>query len=401
MTHTAYKTKSVAVKLLSLFLCAVFFFLSYPVTIVHAAGAPLMYINDTVFADWQTTPVHTINGSVYIPITMFIDLDAIYYYSNPSVGTFYLQNETTEEYLSFSLKAINDAYNGKGMIKLDIQVFHDTIYLPAIETANHLGLFVEMNSDNTVIRLSDSSAKMSFTKLIELYNPVIEEPEIDKPPISPNPPDVIEPPITVPDTPDKPPVDKPVTEDPPAPVIIPCNLYMCFTDPQSNTLNDLITALKSRNLPATFFLSRDYIKNNQKNVIKLYSHGYSIGIFCKNEKSGTSEEALEEVNYANNLLRKIIKKKTRVITLENVTDNLNDLLVQNGFKIHSFNIHSPSNPKSSIAVSSAIASALPGVSVAKILMNSDIYSVSAIYETGRFINSHDIIKSYTIDETVQ
>jgi len=401
MTCTAYRIKSAAVRILSLFLCAVFMLLSCPVTVVHAAGAPLMYINDTVFPDWQSTPVHTIDGTVYIPVTMFIDLDAVYYYSNPGVGTFYLQNETTEEYLSFSLKAVNDAYNGKGMIKLDIQVFHDTIYLPAIETANQLGLFVEMNSDNTIIRLSDSTAKMSFTKLIERYNPVIEAPEPEKPPVSSDTPGVTDPPVTPPDTPDKPPVDDPVTDDPPAPVIVPCDLYLCFTDPQSNTLDDLITALESRSLPATFFLSYDYIKSNQKNVIKLYTHGYSIGIFCENEKAGSSEKALEDIHYANNLLRKIIKKKTRIITLENADDSLNGLLVQNGFKVHSFNILSPSAPKNSSAVVSAVTSALPGVSIAKILMKSDMYSVSAIYETGRFINSHDIIKTYTIDETVQ
>lgn len=397
MTYTAYRNKTTAVRVLSLFFCAVFLLLSYPVMPVGAVGAPLMYINDTVFPDWQTTPVHTINGTAYIPITMFIDLDAVYYYSNPGVGTFYIQNETTEEYLSFSLKAINDAYNGKGIIKIDIQVFHDTIYLPAIETANHLGLFVEMNSDNTVIRLSDSTAKMPFTKLLELYNPIIETPGDEKPPVSSDDPT----PVAPPDTPDKPPVDNPPTEKPPEPVIIPCDLYMCYTDPQNSTLDDLITALESRDIPATFFLSNDYIKSYPQNVVKLYSQGYSIGIYCRSSGFETPEEALESICSANSLLRKITKKKTRIITLSYENDALNKLLEQNGFNVHSFNIHSPSNPAYSGSVASAVTSALPGVSTAKILMASDMYSVSAVYEIGRFINSHDIIKKYTIDETVQ
>lgn len=397
MTHTAYKIKTAAVKYLSLFFCAVFLFFSCPIHTVNATGTPLMYINDTIFSNWQTTPIHTVGNTVYIPITMFIDLDAVYYYSNPGSGTFYLQNETTKEYLSFSLKTIGDAYNGKGMIKIDVQVFHDTIYLPAIETANNLGLFIEMNSDNTVLRLSDSTAKMPFSKLIELYNPIIDVPVEEKPPVYDNP-SVTNPP---PSSQITPPVDNPSVVDPPEPVIIPCDLYLCFTDPQTSTLDDLITALKSRTLPATFFLSENYIEKHPLDVIKLYSNGYSIGIYCDNTYGENTEKALQSVSGANNSLRKLTKTKTRTVVLGIADNDLNKQLVQNGFTVHSFNIHSPSKPSSSRAAASAVISALPGISTAKILMKSDMYSVAAIYEIGKFINSNDIIKTYAVDETVK
>lgn len=394
MTHTACKIKTVAVKALSLLLCAVFLFLSCPVQVVTAVGSPSMYINDTVFSDWSTTPMYNVDGVAYIPITMFIDLDAVYYYSNPGVGTFYIQNETTKEYLSFSLKAINDAYNGKGMIKIDIRVFNDTIYLPAIETASQLGLFVEMNSDNTIIRLSDSTAKMPFSKLIELYNPVIEAPGDEKPSIVPEKPSGEEEHVTLPSQGDKPSTDTPSNENPPEPAIVSCNLYLCFADPHTDTLDDLLTALESRSLASTFFLSYDYIKSNPKIVLKLYSRGYSIGLYGKEADNG-----IDEIYKANDLLRKITKKKTRIVALDSPGNTA--LLERNGFNVHSFNITSPFNPSSSKIVASAVTSALPGVSTAKILMQSDMYSVSAIYEIGRFINSHDIIHSREIDETIQ
>ncbi|MBQ9941305.1 MAG: polysaccharide deacetylase family protein [Clostridia bacterium] len=382
------KTTENSLRILSLFLCVVLLLSFVPVITTTATDIPLLYLNDSFFSDWEITPPYTVDGVVYIPITMFTALDTVYYYSNPDVGTFYLQNSLTKEYLSFSLKS-GSAYNGTSIIKMNIKVFHDTIYLPALETVKRLGLFLEMNPENTIVRLSDTSAKLPFSKLISLYTP-ITEPVVtppsnnDTPPAQPdendntdNPPDVVE----------------------PVPVIIPCDVSIGFKNPDPKNLDKLIVALESKKLPASFFLSSDYIENNPKDVLKIYSHGYSIGIAVSTDYSDNSQ-IISDVNRANDNLRRIIKQKTRILLIRNNKNNLLDFLSENGFTPHIFDFESPANPKTSKQVTDSIKEYLPGRSKIKLLIGSDIFSITSLYETGDFLNGNDIINLYGIDETV-
>lgn len=397
MEKATFETKSSAVRFLSMFVCLVVLLSSVSdFGFSDAATAPLLYTNDSVFADWQETPPQTVDDVVYIPITMFIDLDYVYYFSNPKTGSFYLQNEITKEYLSFSLKT-SDAYNGKTMIKINILVFNNTIYLPAIQTANNLGLYIEMNTDNTVVRLNDGSAKMPFSKLIALYTP-IETPPVED--VVPPDDEIDDTPPTVDDTPPTPSTpDVPVTPtEPEKPVINPCDVYLCFKDPDVKNIDSLTVALKNGGLGATFFLSAEYIEANPQTVMSLYTDGYAIALYSANTHDDF-DGYYAEITAANGYLERIIKQKTRLAASDGMKSEYRTQLEKRGYLTHQFEIIPSKYIYYSKTLAANVTSKFNFHATARVLMNSDITSVSALYEIARHINSYDVIASYTIDET--
>lgn len=401
MEARTLKRKFPAVRFLSVFLC-VFMLFSYLSCRVptKAASAPLLYINDTVFASWQETPPQTVNGVVYIPITMFMELDNVYYFSSPKNGSFYLQNEITEEYLSFSLNT-SDAYNGKNMIKIDIKVFNNTIYLPALETANHLGLYVEMNTDKTIVRLSDASARMSFSNLVALYTPAppVVDPSPETPPVTVTPPDVsTDPPVTGNDQPTE---QTPIPQQPDTPVVHPCSVYLTFANPSGETLPSLLIALERQNIDVTFAFSSDYILKNSDSILDIFARGYTIAI----NANGNYSDALqlhEDVELANLLLQRITKQKTRVVTLpSDIGNGVINSLKTKGYVPHRINIVPQKNIYSSKKLAESVISKFNSYPKACVSMTSDITGISALYEIGKHIDSYDIINSYPLDETVR
>ena len=86
--------------------------------------------------------------------------------------------------------------------------------------------------------------------------------------------------------------------------------------------------------------------------------------------------------------------------IRNNKNNLLDFLSENGFTPHIFDFESPANPKTSKQVTDSIKEYLPGRSKIKLLIGSDIFSITSLYETGDFLNGNDIINLYGIDETV-
>ncbi|MBE6689017.1 MAG: hypothetical protein E7588_07055 [Ruminococcaceae bacterium] len=401
MERAVRKNSYPAVRFLSVFLCVfmLFSFVSVGTTPVRANTVPLLYTNDSVFSYWQKTPPQTADGVVYIPISMFIDLDNVYYYSNPKSGSFYLQNEITEEYLSFSLKT-SDAYNGKAMIKINIKVFNDTLYLPAIETANYLGLYIEMNTDNTIVRLSDASAKLPFGKLIEMHTP---PPPVVTPPVVTPPEDnntnVITPPA--PSTDDPPVIKPPVNTEPDEPEILPCDVYLFIADPDPTVIPSLFVALKKANLNAAFALSSEYIKNNPQSVLKIFVSQYPIALNA--DKDYTDVELLtRDINTSNLLLERITKQKTRIITLpSDIGSGIHEILEKSGYVTYKTNIKPTQKYSSSKALANHVISKFNSFPKANVLINADMTGVSAIYELGKHINSYDIINSLIPDETVR
>lgn len=366
--------KASAVRFLSMFLCVLMILSLTPIQAPRAnSKLPQLYINDRVFADWEKTPPQIFDNVVYIPITMFMDIDSVYYFSNPKAGSFYLQNEITQEYLSFSLKT-NDVYNGKGMIKINVRIFNNTMYLPAIQTANYLGLFVEeINSDKVIVRISDSSAAMSFSKLLALYDPIDTQP-VTPPPVQTNP-----------------------TPDPPT--INPCNAYISFVNPRKENLSSLLVALQNENLNATFFFTWDYMISNPDAVLQIYTEGHSAALSISGNY--TDFEALySDAEKANQLLERITKKKSRQVFVDsNCNLNLLNQLESKGYIIRKFNI-TPTNTSSSKAIANSVISKMNSHKEAFIRLNTDIYSISSLYEIGKYISVNNSVHSYSLDETV-
>ena len=395
MEILTHRRKFPAARFLSVFLCVLLLFslITSHFGMTKASATPLLYINDSVFPYWQETPPQTVDGIVYIPITMFIELENVYYFSNPKNGSFYLQNEITEEYLSFSLKT-NDAYNGKSMLKINIQVFGNTMYLPAIETANNLGLYLEMNPDNSIVRLSDASAKLSFGQLTAMYTPQQTPPVVEKPPETT--------PVTPPNDSTQPPSvndDHPITKPPeqtPQVVekILPCDIYLCYANPNTDELASLLVALENENLGATFFFSHEYITENPESVMLINVKGYPTALRL-DDKYTDFESYYAALTEANNALFRVTKQKTRLVATETMKNELKEA----GYIPHSFDII-PQKAYSSKALAKNVISKFNSYPRARVLMGTDITAVSALYEIGSHIEEHDVLHSYSIDETV-
>lgn len=254
-----------------------------------------------------------------------------------------------------------------------------------------------MNTDNTVVRLSDESAKMPFSKLIALYTPV-ETPPVDENVPPDNVPDDAPPAVDdVP--PEQPtPVKPPIQTEPEKPTINPCNVYLCFKDPDVKNFDSLIVALKNGVLDATFFFSAEYIEKNPEKVATVYADGYSIGLYAKNTHADY-DGFYAEITAANDYLERIVKQKTRLVASDGVISEYRVQLEKKGYLTHQFEITPSKYIYYSKTLANNVISGFNSYSKPRVLMNSDITSVSSLYEIAKHINSYGVIASCAIDET--
>ena len=94
-----------------------------------------------------------------------------------------------------------------------------------------------------------------------------------------------------------------------------CNVYqmaITFDDGPSGNTYQLLDYLKSRNIPATFFLVGNMIQYNQKAVIREAAEGHEIGYHSyahQNQKNLTSEQITQDFNRTNQMLMELTGKR--------------------------------------------------------------------------------------------
>ena len=103
----------------------------------------------------------------------------------------------------------------------------------------------------------------------------------------------------------------------------------------------------------------------------------------------------EEIHLANDALYRISKQKTRLVFYRDMANELRSA----GYIPHSFDIVGE-NLRTSTAVADSVITKFNLYPRARVWMPLNITSISSLYEIGAYEKEHDIINSYSIDETV-
>lgn len=248
--------------------------------------APVIYKNDTKYTITEY-PVENVNGSIHVPVSFFIGLKDIQYVYNTEPAGFYLKNDSTGRYLSYSTDAKTIVADGS-LTDISFPIANGTVYMPLEYCAELLSLKIEKKSGSPMrIRLTDGTHKLSFDELIELYDPTKTEPE--KPP-------VIEP-------------EKPI-EQPEPPVTPTPNerlIYITFDSCPNEYTDGILDALDSAGIKGAFFFNGESMREYPQTVIRAFASGHSIGI---------ASDTLENASDANSVLLSVMHFKTRVLRTE-------------------------------------------------------------------------------------
>ena len=244
---------------------------------------PVVYRNDTKYTITEY-PAKMINGTLHMPVSFFVGLQGIQYEFNRDNNSFYLRNQSTGRFFSYSFKSsgivVDNSY-----LNTNFPIENSTVYLPLEYCADILSLKIEkVTSGNTKrVRLTDGSEKLSFKELIELYDPSTPS---DSPVINPDNP------------------DNPTTSDTTEKTVyITIDVY---PDTQAESLLDM---LRSWGEKATFFFTDEAITTNPESVLRAFGSGNGVAITSAVEKKDTLltiEDIKNELDKTNRALYDVL-----------------------------------------------------------------------------------------------
>lgn len=225
---------------------------------VADGDTPVVYRNDTKYTISEY-PAKIINGTLHLPVSFFVGLHGIQYEFNKDNNSFYLRNQNTGRFFSYSFSSSGIVVDNS-FLNISFPIENSTVYLPLEYCADILSLKIEKISSGSTkrVRLTDGSEKLTFEELIELYDPTNPN---DSPIINPENPDN---PIS-PDTGDK-------------TVYITIDVY---PDTQTEKILDM---LRDWGEKATFFFTKEAIETNPKSVLRAFGSGNGIAITSAPEK---------------------------------------------------------------------------------------------------------------------
>jgi|GEM_PF-1447111 len=258
-------------------------------------GEPILYRNDTKYSITDYPP-ETIDGTLHVPVNFFVGLKGIQYVYNTESAGFYLRNETTGRFISFSFNA-KEILVDNNIENVIFPISHSTVYMPLEYCADILSLKIEKISDADAlrIRMCDGSEKLSFKELIDLYDS--NGPQ--------NPPEI-------------------TPEDPNNPTNKPADRSMYITVdscPNENT-KDILKTLDDWGRKATFFFDNEGMKEYPEIVLSAFVKGHGIGISIKGENYE------EDIKEAQKTLYSILNFNTRLIRCETEV-NMSDMGMKN------------------------------------------------------------------------
>lgn len=276
--------KSARIKAIVFFTVVVLFAISLAFLSSATGSNPVLYKNDTKYSIAEY-PAEIINGTLHVPLSFFIGLENIQYeYGTKPVG-FYLRNESTGRFFSYSSESRSIVVDSS-LVDIRFPILNSTVYLPLEYCAEILSLKTETKTVDGVerIRLTDGTQRLTFDELIELYDPK-EKPDN---------PSVIEP--------EKPsdPTDSPTPAD--------RSLYITFDACPNEYTDDILDIMEKWDTNATLFFDEEGIKAYPKAVIRAFVSGHGIGISVEN---GTEDE----LKSANEALYSVLNCYTRICSV--------------------------------------------------------------------------------------
>lgn len=269
----------------------------------------VLYKNDTKFTSYPEYPAEYIAGELYVPIYFLLDFKNIKYEYIPKSGGFYFTNTQSGAYLSFKPDSTKLIITDGVFVEKELPLMNGTRYLPLHFACGILGLSVEYGDNNSRVRVMDGTQKMSFSALIDLFDP----PKVVLPDPIPDPiPDPVPDPI-----PDPIPDPEPTHEN--------SYVYLTFENAPNEYTPEILDTLKKYGAKAIFFCEKEKIYENPRLLYRIFVEGHTVGLHSDASLQETLTSSISaivtELEAANKALETVLKCRSRLYRFPSGSDN--------------------------------------------------------------------------------
>lgn len=265
---------------------------------------PHLFRQDGVYSAMTRFPLVVQNGVEYVPLSVFILYPNVEVNYSRTDDNFFLLNTKNNHYISFNVsEGIASTYDGD-LLKMPTRIFNKTRYVPARTVAVVLGFVCETYDDkeNGVYAFRVSDGRSSKT-LSDLLAPYLEKHLPKKEDTTP--PEIVTPPV--------------ITEpDDPLEKLSGRSVRLCLSGLSYKDMDRIMYTLDAYRITASFSFSEKDILSNPNLLRRAYVSGHGLFVTAEALGSTVGEYAQSYVSgleKANEAMKFVIKKKTRVCTL--------------------------------------------------------------------------------------
>jgi len=330
--------------IISVLLCAVIF-----ASFAATAEDDIYFtaVNDKFLTLTESTMPQRINGTIYMPYTVFtgaLNLKSAYTASEQVLVLYnfdYILTFNIPHGYSYDQKMTS--FNQTAVIT------NGRVYVPAAFVCSRFGFTMSSYtcSQGNIIRIKNSSSYLSDSMLASIGSSLMDQMLAD---------------YYKEEDPDQPPA--PVEDDPPEQVR--SSIYITFDGDIGSGVGDILDLLARYNYKATFFLSGETITNNGDAIRTMIAKGHCIGINgYVDDFYASAAAAVKSTDAANAALDKITCMKTRIVRAPQcekklLNENMRDALISSGYRIWDFTAgyRDVSPDATAYSLSSSIISAL-------------------------------------------
>lgn len=308
-------SKGRAAELISIFL-SIFFALviifAVRIELHGASSTPLLYYNDKAWEREDKLPIEKVKATYYIPAAIFAQLDGFEVSTNSKQRTFIIEYNDGELFLSFDMTSGFALNQDDSQMYIPTYEFYGEFYVPAKDICKRFGLtFEKLTSPVTgeiALRISDSSAEMSFIELIRSKYSGFYVPQTTQ--------KVTEPPITETDPPESTTTAGTTIEtDEPQPTLGDRIIYITIEDSPSEHTEAILELLKKYDCPATFFVIGRSSLENPRLLGSIVGAGHTLALHTMEHDISlfdTAEDIIADIEAENELIAGYTKKKTNI-----------------------------------------------------------------------------------------
>ena len=346
--------KASAVRLLSVMLCLVLAIsvVIFTRTEIHAAAGCLMYFNDRAWPRSGSQPLEKIYSTLYVPITLFAQLNDVSVLKNEGMQTFIIKHGDYS--LSFNYESDFAYTQDLKQMYWRTAYYHGEYYVPVRSVCSYLHIDLEeMTSPVTgeiAIRLTDGSQKKTFKELIlEKYPAFFPEETTSETETSADSSTVTDPPVTIPDTDTTEPVRR----------LEERTIYITIEDSPGKYTADILEVLEDYDRTATFFVIGDNALKSPAMLSQIAAQGHAIGLHTMHHNAAAltdAEAILADIEEENLLLSRLIKQKSHIWRAPDGSEKLLALqagaaltLRHEGYVIWDYNVNVPTNARTAKA----------------------------------------------------
>ncbi len=292
-------------------------------TQVKATDVPSLFHNDERWYKDSTARLEMVEGIAYVPVDIFGMFSHIELSIDSRRGEFMVYNRENGRYISVLYEEKIATVDGAEEIYLNLYRLHGGYYyVPAEYFCRVMGLFMEFAPSAAVgagvtLRISDGTETKTVEELLAAYTGTDTF-------------DTVLPPDT-----SNPPVSGGVSDR---------TVYLTFHTVHPEYIETILAALEKASVPATFFFTKEELREYPALLAAVLSSGHSVGLTYTAFTDGAS--LLAEIQEANDILCGIAKMTTRLVQppdSDALRDNERSLLEKAGYVLWDCTYDAPDN----------------------------------------------------------